>query len=123
MGSRNPLAHIRGYSDKFLAFFPLAIAEIFRHLALDVRQLLGKIALGFENGPADQRVETAAHHGDTALEIEGRKVRAKFLDQQLPEIGLDLVMAGFSRKMAQKIDCGLANHRLNLAGALHSDNP
>jgi len=41
----------------------------------------------------------------------------------LPEIGLDLVMAGFSCKMAQKIYRGLASHRLNLAGALQSDNP
>ena len=67
-------------------------------------QLLCKIALGFENGPPDQRVELAAHLGDPALEIEGRKIGAKFLDQQLPEIGLDLVMAGFTGKMAQKID-------------------
>ena len=43
--------------------------------------------------------------------------------QQLPEIDLDLVMAGFTCKMPQKIDCGLASHRLNLAGALQSDNP
>ena len=90
---------------------------------LDVRQLLGKIALGFENGPADQRVETAAHHGDPALEIEGRQFSAELTDQQLPEIGLDLVVAGFTCKMAQKIYCGLARHRLNLAGASQSDNP
>jgi hypothetical protein len=119
----DPGPPIRGYSDEFLAFFPLAIAEIFRHLALDVRQLLGEIALGFENGPADQRVETAAHHGDPALEIEGRQVSAEFTNQQLPEIRLDLVMARFSCKMAQKIYRGLASHRLNLAGTLQSDNP
>jgi hypothetical protein len=119
----DPGPPIRGYSDEFLAFFPLAIGKIVRHLALDVRQLLGEIALGFENGPANQRVETAAHHGDPALEIEGRELGAEFLDQQLPEIGLDLVMTGFTCKMAQKIYRGLASHRLNLAGTLQSDNP
>jgi hypothetical protein len=73
--------------------------------------------------PADQRVETAAHLGDPAFEIEGRKLGAEFLDQQLPEIGLDLIMAGSTCKMPQKIDCGLASHPLNLAAALRSDNP
>jgi hypothetical protein len=73
--------------------------------------------------PADQRVETAAHLGDPAFEIEGGELGAKFLDQQLPEIGLDLVMAGFTCKMAQKIYRGLASHRLNVAGTLQSDNP
>lgn len=118
----DPLAPIRGYSDKFLALFPLPIGEIVRHLALDIRQLLGKVAFGFENRAADQSVETATHHRDPVLEIEGRQFSAK-LDQQLPKIGLDLVMAGFTCKMPQKIDCGLARHRLNLAGALQSDNP
>jgi hypothetical protein len=108
---------------KKIAFDSAANPSRSGHLALDVPQLLGKIPLGFENGPADQRVETAAHHGDPALEIEGRKLRAKFADQQLTEIGLDLIMAGFSSEMTQKINRGLASHRVILAGALQWDNP
>jgi hypothetical protein len=104
-------------------FFPLAVSEIVRHSALDVRPLLGEIALGFQNGPADQSVESAAHLGDPALEIEGRQISAKFLDQQLPEIGLDLVMAGFSRKMAQKIYRGRSDHLSKIAAASERDNP
>ena len=119
----DPLSPIRGYSDEFLAFFPLAIREIIGHLALDVRQLLCEIALGFENCPAYQRVEAAAHLGDPVLKIEGRKLRAKFLDQQLPEIGLDLVMAGFTCKMAQKIYRGLSDRRSKIAAASELDNP
>jgi hypothetical protein len=57
---------------------------------------------GFENGPADQRVESTAHHGDPALEIEGRQFGAKFLDQQLPEIGLDLIMAGLPARCRKR---------------------
>ena len=45
------------------------------------------------------------------------------MEELVAEIGLDFVMAGFTCKMPQKIDCGLASHRLNLAGALQSDNP
>jgi hypothetical protein len=89
---------------------------------LDVRPLLGEIALGFENGPANQRVEAAAHFRHPTFEIEGRKLRAELIGQQLPEIGLDLVMAWFSRKMAQKTYRGRSDHRSKIAAASELDN-
>ncbi|HEY4848382.1 MAG TPA: hypothetical protein VIH87_11495 [Methylocella sp.] len=61
--------------------------------------------------------------GDPALEIESRKIRAKFIDQQFPETGLDLVMAWFSREMAQKIYRGRSDHRSKIAAASELDNP
>ena len=61
--------------------------------------------------------------GDPALEIESRKIRAKFIDQQFPETGLDLVMAWFSREMAQKIYRGRSDHRSKIAAPSELDNP
>src|SRR5579883_791703 len=119
----DPLPSIRGDPDKFLAFLPLAISEIVGHATLDIRPLSDKVALGFEDRPADQRIEAAAHLGDAALEIEGRQFGAKFLDQQLPEVSLDLVMAGFAREMPEKFYRGGGGHKLNLTGASRPDNP
>ncbi len=66
----DPVPPIRGDSNEFLAFLFLATGEIVRHPALNVRPLLNEIALGFENGPPDQRVEAAVHFRHAAFEIE-----------------------------------------------------
>jgi hypothetical protein len=94
-----------------------------RHPALDVGPFLCEIALGFENGPPDQSVETPAHFWNPALEIESRQFSAKFIDQQLPKTGLDLVMAWLAREMAEKIYRGRSNHRSKIAAGSSRDNP
>jgi hypothetical protein len=118
----DPGPPIRGDSNEFLAFHFLAISEIVWQFALDIWPLLSEIALGFENCPADQRVETAAHFRHPALEIEGRQISAKFLDQQLPKIGLDLVVAWLSRKVAQKVYRRRSDHQVRITVASELDN-
>ena len=55
--------------------------EVIRHPALDIGPFAIEVALGFENGPADQRIETTANLRDAPLEIEGFERNGKFLDK------------------------------------------
>lgn len=118
----DPLPAIRSNSNEFLALLPLAIGEILWHLALNVSPFLCKVALGFENSSADQSVETTAHFDNGVLEIEVGEFRAKFVGQQIPETGLDLIVARFTGEMPEKLYCGFACHPPTLAGDLEPDN-
>ena len=90
--------------DKMLALLALAVGEVIGHAPLDIRPFTIEIALGLEDRPANQGVEPAAHLGHAALEVDGAKLDGELLDQQRTEIGLDLVMAGTAREMAQQLD-------------------
>jgi hypothetical protein len=71
----------------------LAVGQIVRHPPLDIRPFPVQVALGLENGAADQGVQPAADFGNPLLEIERAQFDPEFRDEQLPEIGLDPIMA------------------------------
>jgi len=98
-----PVQPVRGDADEALALLSLAVGEVIRHPPLDVRPLPIEIALGLEDGAADQGVEPPAHLRHPALEIERVQLDAEFLDQQLAEIRLYFVVAGAVGEMADKV--------------------
>lgn len=59
--------------------------------------------LGLENSSTDQCVDTGAYF-EIFFELNVGNRNVEFLDEQLPEICLDLVMAGARRKMRQQFD-------------------
>ncbi len=95
----HPFAPVRGDADEGLAGLRLAIGEIVGHLALDVLHLAREVALGLEHRAADQRVD-AALDLDALLEADFGEGYVEFVDQQLAEIGLDLIMTGLAGEVA-----------------------
>ncbi|MES2000825.1 MAG: hypothetical protein V4444_00715 [Pseudomonadota bacterium] len=64
-----------------LAFLALAIGKIIRHSPFDVRPFAIQIALRFEHGSPDQRIEPPSNFRNPSFEFERRSIRAKFFDQ------------------------------------------
>ncbi len=59
--------------------------------------------LGLENRAPDQRIG-AAFDLDTLLETNVGERNVELCDQELPEVRLDLVMAGLAGQMAQDFE-------------------
>lgn len=98
-----PIPAVRGDADEMLPLLALAVGEIIGHPPLDILPFPVEILLGLEDRAADQGVEPAADLGHPALEIEGAEFDPELLDEQLPEIRLDLVVTGAAREVAQKV--------------------
>jgi hypothetical protein len=73
------------------------------HSAEHIRPLLVEVLLGLKDGPADQGVEPTFDLRNAALKIEMMKLDAEFLDQQLAEICLHLIMPGAPGEVPQQI--------------------
>jgi len=97
----NPLQAVRGNTDEFFSFFALAVGEIVRHSPENIRPFLVEVLLGLKYGPADQRIEPTFDLRDAPFEIEVMKLNAEFLDQQLAEIRLDLIVPGAPGEVSQ----------------------
>jgi hypothetical protein len=83
---------------------------------------LVEVLLGLKYSPADQRIEPTFDFRDAALEIEVVKFGAEFLNQQLTEIRLDLIMPGSPGEVPQQIDRAWAvNQALSPARGLRVD--
>jgi hypothetical protein len=89
----DPLQPVRGDADETLAFLALAVGEIIRHAAEDVVPFQVEVPFCLEDGPSNQGVETSSHLGNPALEIERAQFDAEFLDQELTEVRLHLIVA------------------------------
>ena len=61
-----------------------------------------KVALGFKYGAADESVGAALHF-DALLEANIGQWNIELGRQELTKIGLDLVMSGLARKVAQNV--------------------
>jgi hypothetical protein len=64
-----PIEAVRRDADEMFPLLPLAVSEIIRHLAFDVGPFAVEVALGLEDGAADEGVQSAAHFGYAALEF------------------------------------------------------
>jgi hypothetical protein len=62
-----------------------------------------EVLLGLEYRSTDERIKPTLHFGHAPLKIESPNFDPKFFDQQLAEIGLNLVVPWTDRQMAQKL--------------------
>ena len=118
----DPHPPVRSYADEFLTFLPFTVGQIVRHAPLYVGPFLAEIAFGFKDRPADQGVKAAPHFRHAMLEIERGEFSPEFLDEQLPKVGLDLVMAWLSCEMAKNCNRGGVCHGRRLDGCAGRNN-
>ena len=99
-----PAQPVAGDADEAGALLALAIGQVVRHPPGDILPFLDEIALRLEDGAADEGVETSPYLRHAPLEIERAALGAELLDQQLAEVGLDLVMAGLRGEVAEDVE-------------------
>ncbi len=93
----DPFQTVGSNANEPFALLPLAVGQIIRHAPDHIVPFEIEVPLRLEHGTANQGVQAASDLGNTPFEIESAKFDAKLFDQELPEIGLHLVVAGTSR--------------------------
>lgn len=101
-------------ADEMLAFLTFPVGQIVGHAALNIAPLAIEVALGFQHGATDQRIQPPAHLRHAPFEVERVERGAELGDQQLPEIGLHLVMARPRGEVAKQVERGRCDHRARL---------
>ncbi len=81
----------------------LAISEVVGHSPFNIVPLAVEISFRFKDSSANQRIEPPAHLRHLALKFECAQFNFEFFDQQLPEIGFDLVVPGTAGEVTQKV--------------------
>ena len=87
----------------FSRSFRFAVGEVIRHLAPNLVPLAIEVALGLEDGAADEGVCSASHL-NALLEADRGALDPELLDQKLAEARFDLVMTTPRSKVAQQFD-------------------
>ena len=86
--------------NKMLFLLALAVGEIVGHSPFNVLPFPVEIALCLKNRAPNQSVEPSAHLRHAPLEFKRAEFDLEILDEQLPEVGLDLVVPRSARQVA-----------------------